>query len=144
MSNVRTVGAGLAGGLTLNVVMLLTFRVLGFGWDGGGILLDPSLQSAKLIAVWTVIEPLPLVVSAPVPIFAGLVVFGIVHAFIYRWLAPAWPAGVTARGLRMAFLVFLMTFLFWESFTPFNLFGEPLRLIALGRDCLPCTVPYAA
>jgi len=24
-----------------------------------------------------------------------------------------------------------MTFLFWEFFTPFNLFGEPLRLIAL-------------
>jgi hypothetical protein len=28
--------AGLAGGLTLNVAMLLTFRLHGFGWNGGG------------------------------------------------------------------------------------------------------------
>jgi hypothetical protein len=31
--------------------MPLTFRLRGFGWDGGGILLDPAFRSAKLIAV---------------------------------------------------------------------------------------------
>jgi hypothetical protein len=35
------------------------------------------------------------------------------------------------QGLQFSGLVFVMTFLFWEFFTPFNLFGEPWQLIAL-------------
>jgi hypothetical protein len=57
--------------------------------------------------------------------------FGIGHAFIYRWLSPAWPKGLMKRALRFAGLQFFMAFLFWEFFTPFNQFGEPLPLIAL-------------
>lgn len=127
----RTLLAGLAGGLALNLAMLLTFRLIGFGWNGGGILLDPAIQSPKLIAVWTQLEPIPLVVSRPVPIIIGLVGFGIGHAFIYRWLARAWPPGILPRGWRMARLIFFLSFLFWEFFTPLNQFGEPLSLIGL-------------
>jgi hypothetical protein len=127
----RTLLAGLAGGVALNTAMLLTFRLLGFGWNGGGILLDAAIQSPKLIAVWTKIEPLPLVVAAPAPIIIGLILFAIGHAFVYRWLAPAWPAGIMARGWRLALLVFCLSFLFWEFFTPYNQLGEPLPLIAL-------------
>jgi hypothetical protein len=127
----RTIIAGLAGGMVVNVVMLLTFRLIGFGWNGGGILLDPSIQSRKLIDIWTRIEPLPLVVASPAPIIIGLILFGIGHAFIYKWLSPAWPTGINARALRMAGLVFFLSFLFWEFFTPFNQFGEPLKLIGL-------------
>jgi hypothetical protein len=123
--------AGLVGGLVLNIVMLLTFRLLGFGWSGEGILLDPSIQSHKLIAVWTQIEPLPLVVSNPLPIITGFILFSIIHAFIYGWLAPAWPQGIKARAWRMGALVFVLSFLFWEFFTPFNQFGEPVPLIGL-------------
>jgi len=78
----RTILAGFAGGLALNFMMILTFRLLGFGMDGGGILLDPSLQSSKLIAVWTEIDPIPLVVNDPIPIIIGLLLFGIGHSFI--------------------------------------------------------------
>lgn len=127
----RTVAAGLAGGMTLNMVMLLTFRLIGFGWNGGGILLDPSIQSPKLIAVWTKLEPLPLVVNAPAPIILGLILFGIGHAFVYQWISPSWPEGIRARAWRMAALVFFLSFVFWEFFTPFNQFGEPLPLIGL-------------
>jgi hypothetical protein len=127
----RTLLAGLAGGAALNGVMLLTFRLIGFGWNGGGILLDPALQSAKLIAVWTQLEPLPLVVHAPAPIVIGMLLFGIGHAFVYRWLAPAWPSGTLPRAWRMGLLLFFFAFLFWEFFTPFNQFGEPLPLIGL-------------
>ena len=127
----RSLVAGLAGGITMNLTMLLTFRLIGFGWNGGGVLLDPALQSPKLIAVWTHLEPLPLVVSRPAAIVTGLILFGIAHAFIYRWLAPAWPPGVPARAWRLAALVFCLAFLFWEFFTPFNQLGEPLPLIAL-------------
>jgi len=127
----KTVLAGLCGGITLNILMLLTFRLLGFGWHGKGILINHSTQSPKLIAIWTELEPIPLVVSKPTPIIIGLILFGIGHAFIYRWLSPAWPQGIMARTLRMGMLVFLLSFLFWEFFTPFNLFGEPLPLIGL-------------
>lgn len=130
MSYSRTLGAGVAGGLALNLVMVVTFRLIGFR-GGAGPLLDPAVQSAKLIAVWTQIEPLPLVVTRPAPIVLGLVLFGIAHAFIYRWLSPVWPLGVHPRAWRLAALVFVLSFLFWEFFTPFNQFGEPLPLIAL-------------
>jgi hypothetical protein len=127
----RTTVAGLAGGLAMNLVMLFTFRMIGFGWNGGGILLDPTVQSQKLIAVWTSLEPLPLVVANPVPIIAGLMLFGVGHAFIYKWLSVAWPPGIIPLALRLAGLIFFMTFLFLEFFTPFNQFGEPLALMAL-------------
>jgi hypothetical protein len=123
--------AGLAGGLAINLVMLLTFRLVGFGWDGGGILLTSPSQSQKLVDVWTRLEPLPLIVTNPAPILAGLLLFGIGHAFIYKWLSVAWPPGIAPRALRMAGLLFFMIFVFWEFFTPFNQFGEPLHLIAL-------------
>lgn len=127
----KTIIAGLSGGMTLNIVMLLTFRLIGFGWNGGGILLDPSIQNPKLIAVWTKLEPLPLVVNSPAPIILGLILFGIGHAYVYQWIAPFWPKGIKARALRMAALIFFLSFLFWEFFTPFNQFGEPVPLILL-------------
>ncbi len=130
-SHLRTVIAGVAGGIAMNLAMLFTFRLIGFGWKGGGILLNPSYQSQKLIAVWTKIEPLPLVVSQPMVIILGIVGFGIIHAYLFRWLSRSWPRGVSKRAIRFACLVFLMTFLFWEFFTPFNQFGEPIYLIAL-------------
>ncbi len=127
----KTVIAGLLGGLAMNLMMLLTFRTIGFGWDGKGILLSSPIQSAKLIAVWTKLEPLPLIAVNPLPVIAGLLLLGVGHAFIYRMVSAAWPAGWLQRGWRMAGLVFFMTYLFWEFFTPFNQFGEPLPLIAL-------------
>ena len=127
----KTLLAGLAGGMAMNLAMLLTFRGIGFGWDGKGILLTSPMQSEKLIAVWTKLEPLPLVAFDPAPIIVGLLLFGIGHAYLYKWLAVSWPRGVAARALRFAGLIFFMTYLFWEFFTPFNQFGEPLPLIAL-------------
>jgi hypothetical protein len=81
----RTLLAGLAGGLTLNLALLFTFRALGFGWHGDGILLTSPSQSPKLIAVWTTLKPLPLVVSHPTPIIIGL--------FLLRLVTPLFTAG---------------------------------------------------
>jgi hypothetical protein len=127
----KTLVAGIAGGMTFNLAMLFTFRAIGFGWDGQGILITSALQSPKLIAVWTSLQPLPMIVANPAPIIGGIVLFGIGHAFVYRWLATAWPAGIAPRALRFAGMQFFMTFMFWEFFTPFNQFGEPLPLVAL-------------
>ena len=130
-SHSRTILAGVGGGMAMNLAMLLTFGLIGFGVNGEGFLLNPSIQSQKLIDVWTKMEPLPLAVTCPAPIVMGLILFGIVHAYLYRWISSAWPAGTVRRGLSFALIVFLMTFLFWEFFTPFNQFGEPPGLIAL-------------
>ena len=127
----RTILAGIAGGVAMNLTMLLTFRLLGFGWNGEGILIRSSLQSKKLIAVWTELEPVPLVVNTPAPIIIGIVGFGVIHAYLFRGLSTAFSGGRIKQGLKFAGLVFVMTSLFWEFFTPFNLFGEPLPLIAL-------------
>jgi hypothetical protein len=127
----RTVLAGIGGGFAMNLAMLLTFRLMGFGWSGKGILLNPDIQSRKLIAVWTEIEPLPLVVNDPAPIISGIILLGIMHAFAYRWISPAWPEGIVTRGMRMATFIFLLVFSSWEFFTSFNQFGEPLPLIVL-------------
>lgn len=115
----------------MNLAMLLTFRLIGFGLHGDGILLTSPIQSKKLIAVWTQLEPLPMVVRNPAPILLGMMLFAIGHAMVYRWLSPAWPAGTSRRALRFAGLLWFMTFLFWEFFTPLNQFGEPLPLILL-------------
>lgn len=69
----KTVLAGILGGVCLNAILFLTFRLLGFGWHGDGILLDSTLQSPKLIAVWTELNPLPLVLTHPPVIILGLV-----------------------------------------------------------------------
>ena len=127
----KTIIAGFLGGLAMNLMMLLTFRTLGFGWDGKGILLTSQIQSKKLIAVWTQLDPLPLIVNRPLPVILGLLLLGVSHAFIYRSISPAWPKGILSRAIRMSGLIFIMTYLFWELFTPFNQFGEPLPLIAL-------------
>jgi hypothetical protein len=126
----RTLLAGLAGGAAMNAAMVLTFRIIGFGVHSDGFLMNPAIQSAKLIAVWSKLEPLPLVTTKPAPIILGLIIFGLIHALFYRWITPAWRAGLVRRALSFALIVFVMTFLFWEFFTPFNQLGEPLILIA--------------
>ncbi len=122
----RTLLAGFVGGLVLNLFGFLTFQFF-----GGGILLDPSIQSPKLIAVWTEIDPLPLAVTNPITFAIGLVLFGIGQGFVYRWVSPAWPDGVVRKAWRMALLVFFLSYTFFEFFTPFNLLGEPIALIFL-------------
>lgn len=123
--------ASVAGGTAMGLAMFLTFRCLGFGPDGDGILLDPRIQSAKLIAVWTSMLPKPRIIESPVSMQAGFIVLAAIHAAVYRSVAAAWPSGILPRGLRLSGMLFGMTFLFWEFFTPFNLFGEPLGLIAI-------------
>jgi hypothetical protein len=66
----RTVVAGIAGGIAFCVGTFVTFFLIGSGPDQSGPLSDPSRQSAKVIAVFTTIEPLPASDVEPVvPLF---------------------------------------------------------------------------
>jgi len=128
----RTVIAGIAGGITMYLAMFLTFTIVGgVSQEGGGLILGASMQSQKLVAVYTDLEPLPRIFTDPLVMLGGVVGFGVVYAGVYRSVAPAWPEGVGSRSVRFAGVLFGIGFAFWEFWTPFNLFGEPLALISL-------------
>jgi hypothetical protein len=48
-SVIRTVFAGIAGGVAMNFIMLLTLRFVGFGWRGNDILLTIKRQRDDLV-----------------------------------------------------------------------------------------------
>ncbi len=123
--------ASVAGGLALGLSMFLTFRLIGFGVNGHGVLLNPATQSSKLIDVWTRLEPRPRIISSPLLMQAGFIVLAALHAALYKSVSKAWPPGILNRGLRFSLLLYGTAFVFWEFFTPFNLLGEPPSLLGL-------------
>jgi hypothetical protein len=124
----RTLVAGLAGGVAFALGTFVTFAQLGGSRRGEqGLLFDPDTQSAKVIAVWKQIEPLPRVIETPVVILVGMVAFGIAYALVYRSVAPAWPAGIHRRAWRLALVIWLAS-VFSEFMGPFNVLHQPLSL----------------
>jgi hypothetical protein len=127
----KTVVAGIAGGIAFCVGTFVTFFLIGSGPDQSGPLSDPSRQSAKVIAVFTTIEPLPLFETKPHLIMLGYVLFGVAHAFLFRSVRSAWPPTAFARTWRLALLTWSLSYLFFELLGPFNLLGEPAALVLL-------------
>jgi len=128
----RTVLAGIAGGAVFAFTAFITFVLIGSGLDQrSGPLFDPARQSAKFLAVWTRIQPLPLFVTKPHLMLLGYVLFGVGHSFLFRSVAGQWPAGRLHRTCRLAFVTWGLSYLFFEFLGPFNLLGEPLPLVAM-------------
>lgn len=97
-------------------------------------------QSSKLIDIWKSIEPIPPVspfwdrvttieVKA-IPVILLLFAWSVGLAWIYAHIHASIPGRGWRKGLWFGFGVWLSSFLFFEIFTPLNLFGEPLHLIA--------------
>lgn len=136
---VRTVVAGIVGGLAFVLGVFLTFAQLGGSGRGQtGLLFDPATQSPKVIAVWKEIEPLPRTLETPAVIVGGLVLFGLAFAFLYRSVASSWPRGIVSRGWRLALIVWVST-VFSEFMGPFNVLHQPLNLsvVAWGFWAVP-------
>jgi hypothetical protein len=128
----RTITAGLAAGAAFALVTFVTFVLIGSGLDhSSGPLFDPAVQSAKVIAVWTRLQPLPRFVTQPPLMLGGYLLFGVGHALLFRSVAGAWPEGVAARAWRLAAITWTFSYLFFEFFGPFNLLGEPPALVIL-------------
>jgi hypothetical protein len=120
--------AGLAGGMAFLLGTFVTFALLGGSRKGEtGVLFDPDTQHPKVIAAWKEIEPLPRVIDQPATILAGMVLFAVAYAFLYRSIASAWPAGTTARAARLAIVVWIGA-VFSEFMGPFNVLHQPLYL----------------
>jgi hypothetical protein len=121
-----TLVAGVAGGATFWVATFVTFVLI-----GSRPLFDPAVQSPKLIAVWTELEPLPLFATAPHVVLLEYVLFGVGYAVLLRSVAAAWPASVWARTWRLAAVIWGLSCAFFELLGPVNLLGEPLGLVML-------------
>jgi hypothetical protein len=124
----RTIFAGLAGGLAFVLGTVLTFALFGGSRRGQtGLLFDPATQSPKVIAAWKEIEPLPQIIENPPVMVFGFFIFAMAYAFVYRFIAPSWPAGFIQRGWRLAIVVWIGT-VFSEFIGPFNVLRQPLGL----------------
>src|SRR5258707_3594083 len=120
--------AGLVGGLAFGLVNFLTFGLFSGSRVGQtGLLFDPLTQSAKVIAVWKEIPPLPWLVTQPLVIMIGLLLFGIVYAFVYASVEKAWPPQSQAHIWRLTALTFVAP-AFNELMGPFNILHDPLQL----------------
>lgn len=127
----RTIVAGLAGGLAFVAGTFVTFALFGGSREGDtGLLFDPDTQHEKVIAVWKEIEPLPRIVDEPATVLAGMVVFGVAYALLYRWVSAAWPSRLRAHVARLGLVVWLGT-VFAEFIGPFNTMHQPLRVSVL-------------
>lgn len=89
-------------------------------------------QSQKLINVWTAWEPLPRLAQMPSwPMIAGFFAFTFLHVLIYQRLAPALPGRTwRGKGVSLALGIWVFQYGYFEFFTPFNQYREPLHLIA--------------
>jgi hypothetical protein len=97
------------------------------------IILTPEFgQSQKLINVWRVWEPLPRITQQPSwPMIAGFLLFTLLHVLAYLRLAPALPGrGWVGKGLSLGLGIWVFQYGYFEFFTPFNQYREPLPLIA--------------
>lgn len=125
----RIAAATLVAGAALQAVTAL----LWFNPLTTRLILTPEFgQSAKLINVWTVWEPLPRIMQMPsAPMIAGFLAFTLLHVLVYRRFAPLLPGrGWVGKGLSLALGIWVFQYGYFEFFTPFNQFHEPLRLIA--------------
>lgn len=120
---------GVAGGLAFAAAMIVS-NVLFFQL-GSTVLFDPSLQSTKVISVLFEQEPLPLMfTNGPLYMLLGTLI-GVVHGLVFVYLLPAFPQSVFKRGLAYSGILWLLMVLYFEFHTPFNMFGEPIQLVAL-------------
>lgn len=125
---VRFVLAGLAAGVAMNVAVTATFI------PAQSILADPSLQSEKFLAAFSQ-EPLPRAASFPYLFQTGFFGLGFVHALafllLYKGLSRHW----LQAGLTYGFAAWLIAYIWFEYYLPWNVMLEPLPLVLLELAC---------
>ena len=126
---IRVIIAGILGGMAASLAVLILFRLIGFEY--WGILTNPEYQSPKLLKVWTEIEPIPLAVNNPGIIALGFVILSILHAFVFAIIRQGIPGESLKKGIIFGLIIWLFSYVFFEFFTPWNMFGEPLVLLGL-------------
>jgi hypothetical protein len=119
--------------LVAGILMQLVTALLWLNPLTTRIILTPEFgQSQKLINVWRLWEPLPRITQQPsFPMILGFLVFTLLHALAYLRLAPVLPGQTwVSKGLSLALGIWIFQYGYFEFFTPFNQYREPLHLIA--------------
>lgn len=119
----------IAGAVAMVVANILSNLL--FFQIGRSILFENDLQSAKVTAVLFEMEPLPLMFTHGLVYMAIAAVIGAVHGLVFCWIEPALPRGTAMRGLAFGVILWALMALYFEFHTPFNMFGEPVALVAL-------------
>lgn len=125
----KALRAALAGSIAFTVANVVS-NILFFQL-GAGILFDPEHQSPKLLAVLFEFEPPPLMFeNAPLYLAIGAAV-GAVHGLIFMLVEPSLGRSRLQRGLGFALVLWSLMALYFEFHAPFNMFREPVPLVAL-------------
>ncbi len=120
--------AGLAGGIAWLVGLMLCFGPV------QGLLADPDLQSAKMLAAFGG-EPPPRTVEAPWILVAGLLGIGVLWGWVYAGLARGWDLPWWRRGLRFSLVAWVLMVPWFEFYLPWSVLREPAPLVALELAC---------
>jgi hypothetical protein len=98
-------------------------------------------QSEKVLSVWLEQEPLPAVTplwsdlgdiqarGLAVQAMLLLWMVGVVIVYALGWANR--PGPVWRRGATFGITMWLVVFVFFEAWVPFNVLGEPFRFVAL-------------
>ena len=125
---IRFLVAGLIAGIVMNVAVLATFG------PAQAILTDPALQSAKFLAAFTE-DPLPRAAAFPALFQLGFLALGFVHALAFLILKGGLGSNWLTAGLKYGFAAWLIAYLWFEYYLPWNVMLEPLPLVALELAC---------
>lgn len=122
---------GVVGGAIAFVVANVVSNVLFFQL-GRGILFETPLQSEKVIAVLFEMEPLPLMFTNG-PLYMAIAAgIGAVHGLVFAYIEPSLPrSSKLGRGAAFGVILWALMALYFEFHAPFNMFGEPVSLVAV-------------
>lgn len=121
----RTLIAGFVGGVALIAGLIIFFG------PAQSILANPEYQSAKMIAVFFELEPLPRSGTQPLALAVGLLLIGVLHGAVYAWVAPALPGVGWRKGFAYGLVLWCLMIVWFEFFMLWNVLHEPLPLILL-------------
>ncbi len=124
----RYIVAAVAAGLAMNIALAATFG------PAQAILGDPSLQSAKFISAFTE-DPQPRAAEFPLLLPLGLLGLGFAHALAFQMLHRGLPQGWVRAGLTYGFAAWLIAYLWFEFYLPWNVMLEPALLVLIELVC---------
>jgi hypothetical protein len=121
----RTVLAGLGGGIAWIAAMTVFFG------PAQSILADPARQSAKFLAVFGEIEPLPRTLANGWILVVGLLALGVLYGIAYRFVRRGIAGSWWRKGLGFGLLAWILMVPWFEFYLPWNVMHEPFALVLL-------------
>lgn len=135
-------GRAVLAAFVANIVTLVSLGLLfGNPLIRDIIYTEQAGQSAKALAVWLELEPLPAVTpfwddfldfsARRLAVQGLLLLWTLGLVVIYAKIEYSLTGNRVRKGLLFGVGVWWVLFLFFEPWVPFNMFGEPFRLMVL-------------